>query len=41
MVFNCYLISKAANKTEMWFITSGINGGIPAMIGDAFNEENV
>jgi hypothetical protein len=25
----------------MWFITNGINGGIPAMIGDAFNEENV
>ena len=25
----------------MWFITSGINGGIPEMIGDAFNEEMV
>ena len=34
-------IVKAANKTEMWFVTSGINGGIPAMIGDAFNEEHV
>ncbi len=33
-------IIKAANKTEMWIITSGINGGLPAMIGDAFNEEN-
>ena len=32
-------IVKAANKTEMWFITNGINGGIAAMVGDAFNEE--
>ena len=30
---------KAANKTEMWFITNGINGGISAMMGDAFYEE--
>lgn len=34
-------IIKAANKTEMWFITNGINGGISAMVGDAFNEEKV
>ena len=32
---------KAANKTEMWFITNGINGGISAMVGEAFNEEKV
>jgi hypothetical protein len=32
---------KAANKTEMWFITNGINGGISAMVGEAFNEERV
>ena len=32
-------IIKAANKTEMWFITNGINGGITEMIGDAFNQE--
>lgn len=23
----------------MWFITNGINGGISAMVGDAFSEE--
>lgn len=34
-------IVKAANKTEMWFITNGINGGISAMVGEAFNEERV
>ncbi|CAF0859038.1 unnamed protein product [Brachionus calyciflorus] len=34
-------IIKAANKTEMWFITNGINGGISEMVGDAFNEEKV
>lgn len=32
-------LMKAANKTEMWIITNGINGGLSAMIGDAFNEE--
>lgn len=32
-------IIKAANKTEMWVITNGINGGISQMVGDAFNEE--
>ena len=32
-------IIRAANKTEMWFITNGINGGITEMIGDAFNQE--
>jgi len=34
-------LMKAANKTEMWFITNGINGGIPGMIGEAFNEEKL
>ena len=34
-------LMKAANKAEMWFITEGVNGGIPAMIGEAFNEEKV
>lgn len=34
-------IIKAANKTEMWFITNGINGGISAMVGEAFEEEKV
>jgi hypothetical protein len=34
-------LMKAANKTEMWFITNGINGGISAMIGEAFNEEKM
>lgn len=34
-------IIKAANKTEMWFITHGINGGISGMVGDAFFEEKV
>jgi hypothetical protein len=32
-------IIKAANKTEMWFVTNGINGGITEMIGDAINQE--
>jgi hypothetical protein len=30
---------KAARKTEMWFITNGIDGGISAMVGTAFGEE--
>ena len=34
-------IAKAARKTEMWFITNGINGGISAMVGDAYYEEKV
>jgi hypothetical protein len=32
-------IIKAANKTETWFITNGINGDISQIIGEAFNEE--
>lgn len=35
------LYNKAANKTEMWFITNGINGGISAMVGEAFYEERI
>ena len=34
-------IIKAANKTEMWFITHGINGGISEMVGEAFGIERV
>ena len=34
-------IIKAANKTEMWFITNGINGGISEMVGEAFSIERV
>ncbi|RNA27855.1 transient receptor potential cation channel subfamily M member 2-like isoform X2 [Brachionus plicatilis] len=32
-------IIKLANKTDIWFITNGINGGISSIIGEAFNEE--
>jgi hypothetical protein len=39
MSFFLLLFVKAANKAEMWFITNGINGGISAMVGDAFSEE--
>ena len=34
-------IIRAANKTEMWFITNGINGGISEMVGEAFSIERV
>lgn len=30
-----------ANKTDIWFITNGINGGISSIIGEAFNEEKI
>ncbi|KAL5012942.1 hypothetical protein ScPMuIL_011493 [Solemya velum] len=32
-------IIKAANTTEMWIITNGIDGGVAKMIGDAVREE--
>ncbi|XP_033743506.1 transient receptor potential cation channel subfamily M member 7-like [Pecten maximus] len=32
-------IIKAANTTEMWVVTSGLDGGVSKMIGDAFREE--
>lgn len=32
-------IVKAANTTEMWILTSGLDGGVSKMIGDAIKEE--
>ncbi|OWF47104.1 Transient receptor potential cation channel trpm [Mizuhopecten yessoensis] len=32
-------IIKAANTTEMWIVTSGLDGGVSKMIGDAIREE--
>ncbi|XP_060598129.1 transient receptor potential cation channel subfamily M member 6-like [Ruditapes philippinarum] len=34
-------ILKAANTTDMWIITNGINAGIPKVIGDAIKEYNI
>lgn len=33
------LFLQAANTTEMWIITSGVDGGIAKIIGDAIREE--
>ncbi|KAL4230550.1 hypothetical protein ACF0H5_010931 [Mactra antiquata] len=33
-------ILKAANTTNMWIVTNGIDAGIPKIIGDAVNEHN-
>ena len=32
---------QAANTTDMWIITNGINAGIPKVIGDAIKEYNI
>ncbi|CAF2034690.1 unnamed protein product [Rotaria magnacalcarata] len=32
-------IQNAANASEVWFITNGIDAGIPQLIGSAFREE--
>ncbi|XP_052281701.1 transient receptor potential cation channel subfamily M member 2-like isoform X5 [Dreissena polymorpha] len=34
-------IIKAANTTDIWIITTGIDAGIPKMIGDAIKEYNI
>jgi hypothetical protein len=32
---------QAANASEVWFITNGIDAGVPQLIGAAFREEIV
>lgn len=32
---------KAANASEVWFITNGFDAGIPQLIGSAFRDELV
>ncbi|XP_052825070.1 transient receptor potential cation channel subfamily M member 2 [Octopus bimaculoides] len=34
-------IIKAANTTELWIITNGVDGGIAKTIGDAIHEEKI
>ncbi|XP_076076624.1 transient receptor potential cation channel subfamily M member-like 2 isoform X3 [Mytilus galloprovincialis] len=34
-------IIRAANRTEMWVITNGIDDGVSSMIGEAVQEENI
>ena len=32
---------QAANASEVWFITNGIDAGVPQLIGSAFRDEIV
>ena len=37
----CILSFQAANTTELWIITNGVDGGIAKTIGDAIHEERI
>ncbi len=36
-----YGLIQAANASEVWFITNGIDAGMPQLIGSAFRDEIV
>lgn len=36
-----FSILQAANTTNMWILTNGVDSGIPKVIGDAVREYNI